>query len=93
MRTTALALALLLSGAAIAQTTPPDVDVDANMGVQPDGDLAIDPDAAMEPGMNTTPAIAPTTQTHMNHTTLAANANPASGPLPLRRIRSPRHWA
>jgi len=51
MRTTAFAIALLLSGAAFAQTTTtttqPDVDVD--VGVQPDGD----PDIDLDVGTNT----------------------------------------
>ena len=49
MRTAAFAIALLLSGAAFAQTsttttTQPDVDVDAHVGTQPDGDPDIDLD-------------------------------------------------
>jgi|GEM_PF-1511346 len=46
MRTAAFAIALLLSGAAFAQTTTtqPDVDVDAHVGTQPDGDPDVDLD-------------------------------------------------
>jgi hypothetical protein len=55
MRTAAFAIALLLSGAAFAQTTTttqPDVDVDAHVGTQPDGDPDVDLD--VDAGTKTT---------------------------------------
>ena len=60
MRTAAFAIALLMSGAAIAQTTTtttvtqPDLDVDANVGVQPDGDLDVDADVDLDKKTTTT---------------------------------------
>ena len=61
MRTAALAIALLMSGAAIAQTgtyttttTQPELDVDADVGVQPDGDLDIDADVDVDNETTTT---------------------------------------
>ncbi|HET9427081.1 MAG TPA: hypothetical protein VFO69_01850 [Allosphingosinicella sp.] len=83
MKTTALAIALLLSGTAVAQTTTytttttqPELDVD----VQPDGDLDVDVDQEVVTTTHTT-----TTHNTMAHsTTFAAsgaviqpsNANP-----------------
>lgn len=52
MKTAAFAIALLMSGAAIAQTYEPDVDVDADVGVQPDGDLDVDADVDADPDMD-----------------------------------------
>lgn len=85
MKTTALAIALLMSGAAIAQTTTytttttqPELDVD----VQPDGDLDVDVDREMVTTTHTTTAH--TTNAHNMPMTFAAsgavvqpsNANP-----------------
>lgn len=86
MKTTALAVALLMSGAAIAQTTTytttttqPELDVDADVDIQPDGDLDVDADVDVDNEVVTT------THTNVTHgTTLAAsnavvqpsNANP-----------------
>ena len=73
MKTTALAIALLMSGAAIAQTTTsstttvqPDVDVDADIGVQPDGDLDVDADLDVD---NETVTTTQTTSAHTAHST------------------------
>jgi hypothetical protein len=58
MRTAAFAIALLLSGAAFAQTstttTQPDVDVDAHVGTQPDGDPDVDLDVDLGTKSETT---------------------------------------
>jgi hypothetical protein len=88
MRTTAFAIALLIGGAAVAQTTTvqtttqPDVDVDADVGIQPDGDLDVDADVDVDTKTTTTvtthdPAVHGTT-THTT-TTMAATTTPASG--------------
>ena len=55
MRTAALAIALLMSGAAIAQTYETDTTVDTDVGVQPDGDLDVDADVTTDTDMTTTP--------------------------------------
>ena len=78
MRTAAFAIALLISGAAIAQTTTtqttqPDVDVDADVGVQPDGELDVDAD--VDVGTKTTTS----TTTHGSHGTHATHGNQAMG--------------
>ena len=85
MRTAALAIALLMSGAAVAQTyetttttttTQPDVDVDADVDVQPDGDLDVDAD--VDVGTRTVVTTDGTTTYHtMPHVT--ASMTPASG--------------
>jgi hypothetical protein len=83
MKTTAFAIALLIGGAAVAQTTTvqtttqPDVDVDADVGVQPDGDLDVDADVDVDTKTTTTTT---TTTPHgtMTHST-AAVTTPASG--------------
>jgi cytoskeletal protein RodZ len=58
MRTAAFAIALLLSGAAFAQTstttTQPDADVDAHVGTQPDGDPDVDLDVDLGTRSKTT---------------------------------------
>lgn len=70
MRTAAFAIALLMGGAAIAQTTTqPNVDVDAGVGVQPDGDLDVDADVDVD---------TKTTATTVNTTTYASATVPAS---------------
>lgn len=92
MKTTALAIALLMSGAAFAQTstttTTVQPDVDADVGVQPDGDLDVDADVDLETKTTTTTNHATmdhsTTHTTMSHNTMAmtgavvqpSNANP-----------------
>jgi hypothetical protein len=73
MRSTALAIALLMSGAAFAQSsntttttttqTQPDVDVDADVGVQPDGDLDVDADVDVDTKTTTTTTTTGTTTT------------------------------
>lgn len=89
MKRTAFAIALLLSGAAFAQTTTtttttPEVDVDADVGVQADGDLDIDADVDLDSKTTTT------TTSHTGHKTATgtthsatmhstASAQPASG--------------
>jgi hypothetical protein len=83
MRTAAFAIALLLSGGAIAQTTTvtePDVDVDADIGVQPDGDLDIDADVDL--GTKTTTIHDASTHgktAQGTNTTIASTMTPASG--------------
>lgn len=89
MKTTAFAIALLIGGAAIAQTTTvqtttqPDVDVDADLGVQPDGDLDVDAD--VDVGTKTTTTTTTTTHDMTTHGTathtMAATTTPASGPV------------
>ena len=54
MKTAAFAIALLMSGAAIAQTTDPELDVDADVGVQADGDLDVDADVDVDADATTT---------------------------------------
>ena len=61
MKTIAMTVALLMSGAAIAQTsttttttTQPELDVDADVGVQPDGDLDVDADVDVQNETTTT---------------------------------------
>jgi hypothetical protein len=89
MRTAALAIALLMSGAAIAQTydstttttvTEPDVDVDADVGIQPDGDLDVDADVDVD-----TRTVVTTT-----HTMAIA---PASGAIVQPSNADPEHDA
>ena len=80
MRTAAFAIALLMSGAAIAQTTTttttqPDVDVDADVGIQPDGDLDVDADVDVDTKTVTTT----TTHDSAVHSTTMAGVTPASG--------------
>lgn len=93
MRTTAFAIALLIGGAAVAQTTTvqtttqPDVDVDADVGIQPDGDLDVDADVDLDTKTTTTTTTATPhgTMTHSTTTdgtathTMAATTTPASG--------------
>ena len=104
MKTMALTIALLLSGAAIAQTTPP-VDVDADVGVQPDGDLDVDADV----DVNTQPAPQPdvstqttthgtTTQTTTTHGTMSnpptmASNMSAGGQIAQPSNANPEHDA
>ena len=86
MRTAAFAIALLMSGAAIAQTettTVPDVDVDADVGVQPDGDLDVDADVDVDTKTVTTTDHGTTATTAHDATThtVATNMTPASGQI------------
>lgn len=86
MKMTLLAAALLMSGAAIAQTTTtttttePDVDLD--VGVQPDGDLDVDADVDTETRtVTTTPYGATHDQMHLasladDRIAEASNADP-----------------
>lgn len=82
MKTAALTIALLLSGAAIAQTqtttttqTQPELDVDADVGVQPDGDLDVDADVDVQ---NETTTTTHTTTPHGTSTTTHSTEMPAS---------------
>jgi hypothetical protein len=82
MKTAALAIALLMGGAAIAQTstqptTQPDVDVDADVGVQPDGDLDVDAD--VDVGTKTTSATTGATSDSMTPSTSMASDIGAGG--------------
>ena len=91
MKTTALAIALLMSGTAIAQTTTytttttqPELDVDADVDIQPDGDLDVDADVDVDDEVVTTTHTTTTHDAMTHNTTLAAsgavvqpsNANP-----------------
>ena len=77
MKTIAMTVALLMSGAAIAQTsttttttTQPELDLDADVGVQPDGDLDVDADVDLQNETTTTTHTAhPTGTTTTTHTT------------------------
>lgn len=85
MKRAVFAIALLMSGAAVAQTTTtvqPDVDVDADVGVQPDGDLDVDADVDVD-AETTTTHHSPTVYTAANMSAPASmavvqpsNANP-----------------
>ena len=96
MRTAALAIALLLSGTAVAQTyetttttTEPELDVDADVGIQPDGDLDVDADVDVDTETTTT-----TTTTHGTHTTTTmAATTPASGAIVQPSNADPEHDA
>lgn len=81
MKTAAIAVALLLSGAAIAQThtTEPDLDVDADVGVQPDGDLDVDADVDLDTG----------TKTNAYQTHVTASAADATGRLVMPSNANP----
>jgi hypothetical protein len=77
MKTTALAIALLMSGAAIAQTTTytttttqPELDVDADVDVQPDGDLDVDADVDVDKEVVTTTHTTTTHDTGMPSTSM-----------------------
>ena len=86
MKTIALTVALLMSGAAIAQTstttttTQPELDVDADVGVQPDGDLDVDADVDVQNDTttttHTTTPMGTTTTTHS--TEMPATTAPAT---------------
>lgn len=83
MRTAAFAIALLLSGAAFAQTTTttqPDVDVD--VGVQPDGDPDVDLDVGTKTKTTTHHADGTATTT----TTSTANS---AGDMPNTTTTAP----
>ena len=95
MKTTALAIALLMGGAAFAQTsttttTTVQPDVDADVGVQPDGDLDIDADVDLDTETTTTTH---STMDHSAHgqtgiqtsvgTNTMAAANWTTGPGPV----------
>jgi uncharacterized protein YpuA (DUF1002 family) len=76
MKTTALAIALLMSGAAIAQTTTqtttttqPELDIDADVDVQPDGDLDLDADVDVDNEVVTTTHKTTTHKTATHATT------------------------
>jgi hypothetical protein len=95
MRTAAIAIALLMGGAAVAQTyettttTQPDVDVDADVGVQPDGDLDVDADVDVDTKtVTTTTTTTPVTTTHT-----MASMTPASGPVVQPSNADPEHDA
>ena len=101
MRTTAFALALLISGAAMAQTYEttatevPDVDV----GVQPDGDLDVDVDTKTKvtttevDGTTSTTTIDDDEVTDTVATTTFASMTPASGPVVAPSNADPEHDA
>jgi hypothetical protein len=105
MRTAAFAIALLMSGAAIAQsydtttttttTTQPDVDVDADVGIQPDGDLDVDADVDVD--TDTEKVTTTTVHDSMNHnmatTTTVASLTPASGAVVPPSNADPEHDA
>jgi hypothetical protein len=104
MRTAVIAMALLMSGAAIAQTypatqtSPPDLDVDASVGVQPDGDLDVDADVDVDPATTTT--TTPGTTTGMTTTagtdTMTSQTMamaPASGAIVQPANTDPEHDA
>ena len=107
MRTAAVALALLISGAAIAQTqttvqtSPPDVDVDADVGVQPDGDLDVDADVDLDPATttttttDTTTGMTTTTSSYGTDTTATRTIAmaPASGAIVQPSNADPEHDA
>jgi hypothetical protein len=98
-------MALLMSGAAIAQTypttqtSPPDVDLDANVGVQPDGDLDVDAGIDVDPATTTTTR----TTTGVTSPTTTAGADtmrsqtmamaPASGAIVQPGNADPEHDA
>lgn len=82
MKTAAFAIALLLGGAAFAQTTTttqPDVDVDAHVGTQPDGDPDVDLDVDVGTKTKTT-TVNPdrTTVTTSTSTTDGASDGPTT---------------
>ena len=92
MKTAAFAIALLMSGAAFAQTvTQPDVDVDADVGIQPDGDLDVDADVDVDTKTTTTTTTT-TTHSGMTHT-MASTATPASGQIVQPSNADPEHDA
>src|SRR3546814_14380646 len=76
MRTAALAIALLMSGAAIAQTYETDTNVDADVGVQPDTDLDVDADVSTQTDVTTDPGMP--TQTDPPTTNLAPTQTPVN---------------
>src|SRR3546814_9989596 len=75
-RTAALAIALLMSGAAIAQTYETDTNVDADVGVQPDTDLDVDADVSTQTDVTTDPGM--TTQSDTTTTTMAPMQTPVT---------------
>ena len=94
MRTAAFAIALLMSGAAIAQTTTttttqPDVDVDADVGIQPDGDLDVDADV----DVGTKTVTTTTAHDTAVHSTTMASMTPASGVVVQPSNADPEHDA
>jgi hypothetical protein len=109
MRTAVIAMALLMSGAAIAQTypstqtSPPELDVDADVGVQPDGDLDIDADVDVDPATTTTTTT--DTTTGMTSATTSSGADttmtsqttlamaPSSGSIVQPSNANPEHDA
>ena len=102
MRTAVIAMALLMSGAAIAQTypttqaSPPDLDVDADVGVQPDGDLDVDADIDVDPATTgtTTGVTSPTTTAGTDTMTSQTMAMaPASGAIVQPGNAHPEHDA
>jgi hypothetical protein len=90
MRTTAIAIALLLSGSAIAQTTSDaDMTTDTEVTTQADvttdtdpmaTDMSTSPDVTTDMTTSTDPAMPVTTDTSTT-TTLATNMTPASGAI------------
>lgn len=88
MKRAVLAIALLMSGAAVAQTTTvePDVHIDADVGIQPDGDLDVDADVDVD---------AETTTTHHSPTvyTAANMSAPASMAIVQPSNANPEHDA
>jgi hypothetical protein len=82
MKSAALTIALLMSGAAIAQsttttttTTQPELDVDADVGVQPDGDRDVDADVDVQ---NETTTTTHSATPHGTSTTTHSTEMPAS---------------
>lgn len=103
MKTAALAIALLMSGAAFAQTyeqpaaaPEQELDVDADVSVQPDGDLDVDADVDIqpdEPDENAVPTTTPTIVTPTATTQVATTMTPASGAVVQPGNADPEHDA
>ena len=108
MKTAALAIALLMSGAAFAQTyeqptaaPEQELDVDADVSVQPDGDLDIDADVDIQPDepdenaptTTTTTDTGTATGTMTTTTTTQVAMAPASGPVVQPGNADPEHDA
>ncbi len=100
MRTAALAIALLMSGAAIAQTYETDTTVDADVGVQPDGELDVDADVTTDTDMMTDPVTTTdtgittqtdaTTQSDMTtHTTHTGTTTAQTDPMATTTTMDP----
>jgi hypothetical protein len=106
MRTTAFAIALLLGGAAFAQstttTTQPDVDVDAHVGTQPHGDPDVDLDVdvgsktkttTVNPDGTTVTTSTSTTDGASDGTMVATNVTAPMNPVVQPSNANPEHDA